>query len=71
METLLKNVLVIKGNIMNYTQREWDRVVGIGNPPEDELHKPEKLEDTSTTENTINPDEEAELLKKLRVIRGI
>jgi|688.fasta_scaffold1683816_2 hypothetical protein len=56
---------------MNYTQREWDRVVGIGNPPEDELHKPEKLEDTSTTENTINPDEEAELLKKLRVIRGI
>jgi hypothetical protein len=57
---------------MTYTQREWDRVVGIGNPPEDELHKPEKLEDTTApTENTITPDEEAELLKKLRVIRGI
>lgn len=58
---------------MNYTQREWDRVVGIGNPPEDALHKPENI-----TEHQVNNDqkhgdlvEEAELLKKLRVIRGI
>lgn len=58
---------------MNYTQREWDRVVGIGNPPEDELHKPENIEHNQTvpTENNLPPDEEAELLKKLRVIRGI
>jgi len=58
---------------MNYTQREWDRMVGIGNPPEDELHKPENMENTQSipTENNVSADEEAELLKKLRVIRGI
>lgn len=57
---------------MTYTQREWDRVVGIGNPPENELHKPEKLENSHTTnEDVISHDEETELLKKLRVIRGL
>jgi hypothetical protein len=58
---------------MNYTQREWDRVVGIGNPPEDALHKPENVsEKQETNDEKINHVvEAAELLKKLRVIKGI
>lgn len=75
METLLKNVRVIKGNIMNYTQREWDRIVGIGNPPETLVNKFEKISvsnDAIIEEPIVcDTNEEIELLKKLRVIRGM
>jgi len=53
---------------MNFTQREWDRVVGIGNPPEEVLLKPIKT--TNEQDDVVKiDDDEAELLKKLRVIR--
>jgi len=54
----------------NFTHREWDRTVGIGNPPNVIDNEP-KVEEKEPEAKPLTPEEEEDLLKKLRVIRGI